>query len=78
MQLKSYFSGTLEPAMELARKELGEEALLLNVRPAVGAYEVVAGVVNSPLTPGVLKPPKTPAPLNPLLKSLLSKRQAAA
>ncbi len=50
MKLKSYFSGTVEAAMELARKELGEEALLVNARPAtpetrhLGAYEVVFGV----------------------------------
>jgi flagellar biosynthesis protein FlhF len=50
MRLKSYFSGTVEAAMELARKELGEEALLVNARPAtpetryLGAYEVVFGI----------------------------------
>ncbi len=49
MKLKSYFSGTVEAAMELARKELGDEALLVNARPAtpetryLGAYEVVFG-----------------------------------
>src|SRR3954470_2741055 len=51
MQLKSYFSGTVEAAMELARKELGEDALLVNARPAtpetrsLGAFEVVFGVL---------------------------------
>ncbi|MEP7355487.1 MAG: AAA family ATPase [Acidobacteriota bacterium] len=51
MTLKSYFSGTVEAAMELARKELGEDALLVNARPAtpetryLGAYEVVFGLV---------------------------------
>jgi flagellar biosynthesis protein FlhF len=50
MRLKSYFSGTVEAAMELAQKELGEDALLINARPstpetrALGAYEVVFGV----------------------------------
>lgn len=57
MKLKSYFSGTVEAAMELARQELGEEALLVNARPAtpetryLGAYEVVFGI-----------PPQAPAP----------------
>ena len=57
MRLKSYFSGTVEAAMELARKELGEDALLVNARPAtpetryLGAYEVVFGI-----------PPRQPAP----------------
>ncbi len=52
MKLKSYFSGTVEAAMELARKELGEDALLVNARPAtpetrhLGAYEVVFGVTS--------------------------------
>lgn len=47
MKLKSYFSGTVEAAVDLARRELGEDALLVNARPAtpetrhLGAYEVV-------------------------------------
>jgi flagellar biosynthesis protein FlhF len=51
MKLKSYFSGTVEAAMELARKELGDDALLVNARPAtpetrhLGAYEVVFGAL---------------------------------
>jgi flagellar biosynthesis protein FlhF len=50
VRLKSYFSGTVEAAMELAQKELGEDALLVNARPAMpetrglGAYEVVFGI----------------------------------
>src|SRR5438128_3428345 len=50
MKLKSYFSGTVEAAISLARRELGEEALLINARPAtpetrsLGAYEVVFGI----------------------------------
>ncbi len=54
MKLKSYFSGTVEGAMELARKELGEEALLVSTRPTtpvtrlLGAYEVVFGVPRGP------------------------------
>jgi flagellar biosynthesis protein FlhF len=50
MKLKSYFSGTVEAAMELARKEMGEDALLVHVRPSTpetrrfGAFEVVFGI----------------------------------
>jgi flagellar biosynthesis protein FlhF len=50
MRIKSYFSGTVESAMELARRELGDEAVILNSRAAppearhLGAYEVVFGV----------------------------------
>ena len=59
MKLKSYFSGTVEAAMELARRELGEDALLVNARPAtpeakhLGAYEVVFGAVSAPVAPPV-------------------------
>jgi flagellar biosynthesis protein FlhF len=62
MKLKSYFSSTVEAAMEMARKELGDEALLVNARPAtpetryLGAYEVVFGVVPA-------APPPEPAPV---------------
>jgi flagellar biosynthesis protein FlhF len=50
MKLKSYFSESVEAAVELARKELGADALLVNARPAspetrhLGAYEIVFGV----------------------------------
>ncbi len=50
IRLKSYFSGTVEAAMTLARKELGEDAMLIHSRPAqpevrhLGTYEVVFGV----------------------------------
>jgi flagellar biosynthesis protein FlhF len=62
MRLKSYFSGTVEAAMELAHKELGEDALLINARPAtpetrgLGAYEVVFGVPPKAETEAVAKP----------------------
>ena len=47
MKLKSYFSATVEAALELARRELGGDALLVNARPStpetrsLGAFEVV-------------------------------------
>ncbi len=72
MRLKSYFSGTVEAAMELARKELGEEALLVNARPAtpetrhLGAYEVVFGATGAP-----------PAPILPVSPSLAPNGPAA-
>jgi flagellar biosynthesis protein FlhF len=55
VKLKSYFSGTVEAAMDLARRELGDEALLINARPStpetryLGAYEVVFGIPPHPL-----------------------------
>jgi flagellar biosynthesis protein FlhF len=67
MKIKSYFSGTVEAAMELARKELGEEALLVNARPTtsetrhLGAYEVVFGATGAPPVPPVpVSPSLTP------------------
>jgi flagellar biosynthesis protein FlhF len=53
MRLKSYFSGTVEAAIDLARRELGEDALLVNARPStpetrsLGAFEVVFGVSDN-------------------------------
>jgi flagellar biosynthesis GTPase FlhF len=55
MKLKSYFSATVEAAVALARKELGEDALLVNARPStpdtkhLGAYEVVFGSSYDPI-----------------------------
>lgn len=49
MRVKSYYSATVEEAIGLARRELGEEALLLATRPAppearhLGSFEVVFG-----------------------------------
>src|SRR5580704_2148991 len=58
MKLKSYFSESVEAAVELARKELGADALLVNARPAapearhLGAYEIVFGVApGAPTAP---------------------------
>ncbi|MBI3471173.1 MAG: hypothetical protein HY013_07440 [Candidatus Solibacter usitatus] len=54
MRLKSYYAGTVEAAMSLARQELGEEALLMNSRPAppearhLGLHEVVFAVERDP------------------------------
>lgn len=68
MKLKSYFSGTVEAAMDLARTELGEEALLVNARPAapetghVGMYEVVFGVLpRSTSAQSIKRDPPAPA-----------------
>jgi flagellar biosynthesis protein FlhF len=53
IRLKSYFSGTVEAAMALARKEMGDDAMLIHSRPTqpevrhLGAYEVVFGIYPS-------------------------------
>jgi flagellar biosynthesis protein FlhF len=58
LQIKSYFAGSIQDAMEYARSEMGADALLLNSRPAppearyLGKYEVVFG-----------RYPETPAPM---------------
>lgn len=54
IETKSYFANTVEEGLALARKEFGEEALLLEskrTRPSerhLGAYEIVAGVPDTP------------------------------
>src|SRR6478609_6411166 len=54
MRLKSYFAGTVESAIRLARQEMGEEAMLVNSRRALpearhmGAYEVVFASSQEP------------------------------
>ncbi len=59
MRLKSYYSETVEAAIELARQDLGDEALLVNARPAtpdqlhLGDYEVVFGVARDESSPAV-------------------------
>jgi flagellar biosynthesis protein FlhF len=50
IRVKSYFASTIPDAIEVARNELGGDALFLNSRPSppealhLGAYEVVFGV----------------------------------
>jgi flagellar biosynthesis protein FlhF len=74
MKLKSYFSGSVEAATELARAELGEDALLVNARPAtpetrhLGAYEVVFGV--PPRDTPAAQPPAAPGAPNRLAQDL--------
>src|SRR5437899_642507 len=54
MRLKSYFAGTVESAICLARQELGEDAMLVNSRKAhpedrhLGVYEVVFAASQEP------------------------------
>ena len=68
MRLKSYFAATVEAAMHQARVELGDDAMLLDSRPApqqarhLGAYEVVfslpeaiLGEVTTPARPVAVK-----------------------
>lgn len=77
MKLKSYFSGTVESAMDLARVELGDEALLVHARPTtpetryLGAYEVVFGLMPASAAPApVPAVSKEPSPLRGELESL--------
>lgn len=69
MRLKSYFAGTVEAAVELARQELGPDALLVNSRKAtpearyLGEYEVVfaaAPPASEPEQAGAKKAGATP------------------
>jgi flagellar biosynthesis protein FlhF len=51
MRIKSYFAGSVEEAMDKARRELGTEAMLMNSKKtelelrSLGAYEVVFAVM---------------------------------
>ena len=54
MRLKSYFAGTVESAICLARQEMGEDAMLVSSRKTapearhLGAYEVVFAAAQDP------------------------------
>src|SRR5579872_6177890 len=54
MQLKSYFAGTVESAICLARQEMGEDAMLVSSRKTapearhLGLYEVVFAAAPDP------------------------------
>jgi flagellar biosynthesis protein FlhF len=73
MRLKSYFAGTVESAICLARQELGEEAMLVSSRKALpearhlGVYEVVFAAAQEPAVEAAAaragpKLEETPAP----------------
>lgn len=53
MRLKTYFSGTVEAAMVLAREELGPDAMLVNSKKTsaetrhLGLYEIVFAVEDA-------------------------------
>jgi flagellar biosynthesis protein FlhF len=79
MRLKSYCAGTVEAAIALAARELGENAMLVYSREAspearyLGRYEVVFGLPEEPGTmqqePAVTPPLPKNAPANPKLES---------
>jgi len=69
LQIKSYFAGSVQDAIEYARNEMGADALLLNSRPAppearyLGKYEVVFGrYPERPAPAPVIPPPPAAAP----------------
>jgi flagellar biosynthesis protein FlhF len=69
VRLKSYFSGTVEAAMSLARTELGPEAMLVHSKRTtselrhMGQYEIVFAVEDSePASAGVVTPDKETVP----------------
>jgi len=87
MRLKSYFAGTVESAICLARQEMGEDAMLINSRKTtaearhLGAYEVVFAAAQdpaieppSPARPVVAKAPRIEEPAAP--SSILAQEMA--
>jgi flagellar biosynthesis GTPase FlhF len=65
MKIKSYFSNSVEKAIQEARQEMGAEAMLLTTRRSspetrrLGAYEVVFGLPAQAQT--VTPPSSVPA-----------------
>ena len=71
LQIKSYFAGSVQDAMEFAKNEMGADALLLNSRPSppearyLGKYEVVFGrYPERPASPVPSPVPATSGPAN--------------
>src|SRR5579862_211647 len=74
MRMKSFFAPTVQDAMELARQEMGPDALLVNSRKAppeaqgLGEYEVVFAVLpEQPATPAA---EAAQAPADPVIGEL--------
>jgi len=71
MRIKSYFARSVDDALNQARKELGDEAMLLNTRKFAASvdqpagYEVVFGVAGDP-TPAA---PAAAAPVLPVVQT---------
>jgi len=83
MRLKSYFAGTVESAISLARQEMGEDAMLVNSRRStaetrhLGTYEVVFATSQASLSEAfgatretVVTPVKREEPAGPTVQSL--------
>src|SRR5260221_13016102 len=68
MRLKSYYAGTVESAICLARQEMGEDAMLVNSRKAqpearhLGAYEVVFAAAQEPVRESITARTESPRP----------------
>ena len=78
MKIKSYFAASVEQAIQEARQELGQEAMLITSRRAspearhLGAYEVVFGVqASSPAPPRSKARPAQRSTASPDLSSEL-------
>lgn len=78
LRIKTYFSTSVESAVELARRELGPEAMLVNSRQApdearhLGRYEVVFATLPEPaVNPGVKAPTTESAPSELSIASLI-------
>ena len=76
MRLKSYFAGTVESAIRLARQEMGEDAMLVNSRKTMpearhlGVYEVVFAAAQQPAHIIAATPLRTEEPQPPTADTL--------
>ena len=77
MRIKSFFANAISDAVQAARKEMGEEAMLMETRKAgpesthLGAYEVVFGVDGNESAPAPFAKPVS-GPLGPADMARLS------
>src|SRR5438477_11972928 len=84
MRLKSYYAGTVESAICLARQEMGEDAMLVNSRKAqpearhLGVYEVVFAAAQEPVREAITarteapRPRKTEEPAQPAVSQSMA------
>src|SRR5881396_2995433 len=71
MRIKSYFANTVSDAVQSARRDMGEDAMLVETRKAppesrhLGSYEVVFGVTGAEPKPETVLAASVSTPLAP-------------
>ena len=90
MQTKTYFASSVPAALELARQELGEEAMLMNSKPAspearpygrlevTFAYDAKAALASLPIPPSFPRVSRNEQPVLPRSAAAAFQRLAAS